>query len=336
MMKKQSGDIEFIFLPLSGGDGTAPREIQILPYGVVQSKKGTFLFDEQAKNELLNAFNSQQNDMVIDYEHQSLSGQEAPAAGWIKGLLDKGPEGLWALVEWTPRAEGRIKDKEYRYLSPAIWIRQSDRRGFRLHSAALTNTPAIDGMHPIINSTGTTPESEELQMEELLKKLAAALGLADGAGETDVLNAVTALKAPIVASKDILTLLDLKETATLDETKGAILALKNPSGYVKAEEFKTLKDQLDKRDRDELVSLALTSGKVAPAQKPWAEEYALKDPTGFKAFLNVAPQVVPVSKLPVGDPPAKDPLADETQLSVNSLLGITVTEFKDYQAKNAQ
>jgi phage I-like protein len=334
-MKKQSGDIKFIFLPLSGGDGTAPKEIQILPSGMVQSKKGAFLFDDQAKAELLRTFNSQQNDMVVDYEHQSLTGQEAPAAGWIKNLIDKGPDGLWAMVEWTPRAEGRIKDQEYKYLSPVVLIRKSDRRAIRLHSAALTNTPAIDGMHAIANSMGIdSPESEEQEMEELLKRLAAALGLADGASEADVMTAVAALKAPMVANKEVMTLLDLKENATLDEAKGAILALKNPSGYVKVEEFKALKDQLDKRDRDELVTLALTTGKVAPTQKAWAEEYALKDPTGFKAFLDVAPQVVPMGKLPVGDPPAKDPLADETQLSVNSLLGITATEFKDYQAKN--
>lgn len=332
---KIQGNAHLLLYALSA-DGTLPNEIQLLPFGQVKTAKGQFLVDEKAINEIIKAFNTKINDLVIDYEHQTLTGEEAPAAGWIKELINKGTEGLWAKVEWTPRGEEYIKNKEYRYLSPVILVNKKDGRAILVHSAALTNTPAIDGMVPIVNSLGANaPESEESNEMELLKKLAALLGLAETATEEEITAAITKLKdqPPVVANKEVLNLLDLKEGATLDETKGAIIALKNPSGYVKAEEFNALKDKLDLKERDELVNLALTSGKITPAQKPWAEAQALKDPAGFKAFLDAAPRVVPLDKLLVGDPPVKDPVvSDEVQLSVNKQLGISEEDFKKFNS----
>ena len=44
-------------------------------------------------------------DLVVDYEHQTLKGVEAPAAGWVKELkLEDG--NIVAVVEWTPRGSG--------------------------------------------------------------------------------------------------------------------------------------------------------------------------------------------------------------------------------------
>ncbi|CAH8721009.1 phage protease [Paenibacillus melissococcoides] len=64
--------------------------------------------------------------------------------------------------------------------------------------------------------------------------------------------------------------------------------MKNPSGFVPVSEFHALKARLDKKDSDELVMTALKDGKISAAQKAWAEEYALKDPQGFKKFVEKA------------------------------------------------
>jgi phage I-like protein len=350
--------LHFTIFALAAGS-PLPEEIQLLPHGEVQSQKGNFLADDQAVAAILSAFAKKVNDIVIDYEHQTLTGEQAPAAGWIKELINKGAEGLWAKVEWTPRAQEYIRNKEYRYLSPVVLVRKSDNRAVLIHSAALTNTPAIDGMTPIANKF----ETEDIETMDFLKKLALKLGLAETATEDEVINAVMALQAaPAVANKEVLTALSLTdkatlddvkaaivalkgpgfdfkqvlstlglpETATVDQAKGAIIALKNPSGYVRAEEFKALKDELDQKKRDDLVDLALKSGKITPAQKKWAEEIALKDPAGFKAFLDTAPQVVPLDKINAGDPPARNTVPDEVQVSVNKALGISEEEFKKF------
>lgn len=300
----------------------APQWIQVLPAGLVRSQKGEFLVDQAAAQEILKWWSGRKNDLVIDYEHQTLSGQEAPAAGWIKELVWRGQEGLWARVEWTPRARQYIANREYRYLSPVVLVRRSDGRAVALHSAALTNTPAVDGMVPIVNK-------EEVESMGVLVEIRAALGLPEGTPDERVLAEVKALSGR-AAHREVLELLDLPESAGLSEVKGKILALKNPSGYVRVEEFNALREEIARRDRDELVKRALEEGKVSPAQKAWAEEYALKDPAGFRAFLEHAPRVVPVgdSAGASGDP--RGSRADEVQLYVNKLLGVSEEDFKKY------
>lgn len=316
-----------------------PEEIQVLPFGRVESKKGPFLADEQAYREVIDNFNSEKNDVVIDYEHQTLYGVEAPAAGWIKELVGKGKQGLWAKVEWTPRAKEYLANKEYRYFSPVLWKRKSDNRAAVLHSAALTNTPAVDGMVPVVNKLGEGDE-DKMDFREMVLK---ALGLAEDATDEQVSAAIKKAKDEAAAAEglkgltafkqDVLKTLELGENATEDQVRGKIVALKNPSGYVPVEQFNDLKKRLDLRDRDDLVQMALNSGKVAPAQKTWAEEYALKDPAGFKAFLAHAPVVVPVNTNVAGSGrPAQSAGGgpDDVQLSVNKALGIDDDTYKKY------
>ncbi len=295
--------------------------------------------DELAYEEIMAHFAKESNDVVIDYEHQTLEGTQAPAAGWIKTLINKGDQGLWARVEWTPRASEYLANKEYRYLSPVIWVRNSDKRAAILHSAALTNVPAIDGMVPLVNK-GLVPndEEDEKRMEFRLMVLK-TLGLPDNATDEQVSaalqkmqDAARRLEGLTTFKQDVLKTLELDDNATSDQARGKIVSLKNPSGYVPVEQFNELKKRLDLKDRDELVQMALKSGKVAPAQKDWAEQYALKDPIGFKAFLEHAPVVVPVgTEIAGGDPPASGVgKPDEMQILVNKMLGIDDDAYKKF------
>ena len=320
------------FFILSSGNSGDPvgNMIQILPHGWVETEKGKFLVDEQAMNLIVQAFAKKKNDTVIDYEHQTLKDVIAPAAAWIKRLECRSKDGLWAEVEWTPRALEFVRNKEYRYLSPVIFARKSDGRAILLHSCGLTNTPAIDGMNPIANK-----ETEESGME-FLKMVAALLGLPENATEDEAKQKLTALKqqaeqsGQLVASKEVLSLLELPEGATLADTKGKIIALKNPSGYVKVEEFKALQDKLAMKDRDELVEMALKAGKITPAQKTVWEDFALKDPAAFTKLMENAPVVVQIgTEVAAGSGKRKQEL-DESQILVNKNLGLDDETFKKF------
>lgn len=318
------------FIPIVASDlnGQVPEWVQVFPLGIVKSTKGDFIVDAESINLIINWFKSRGNDLVIDYEHQTLGGDQAPAAGWIKTFEDRGADGLWAQAEWTPKARGYIENKEYRYFSPVVLVRKSDGKAAALHSIGLTNTPAISGMKPIINK-----DIEEDDHVELLKQLALALGLDEQATEEQVITALKDLqnKEPVPAHKEILDLLDLKEDASLADIKGKVISLKNPSGYVKAEDFMALKEKLDTRDRDELVNRAIQEGKITPAQKAWAEQYALKDQEGFKAFVDAAPQVVPLTQLVSGTQlSVRDQVSDELQLSINKMLGVDEETYKKF------
>ena len=150
--------------------------IQLLPFGKVDTDKGSFLVDELALKELIKSFQNQTNNIVIDYEHQTLKDVIAPAGGWIKQLENRSSAGLWALVEWTPKAKGLISCKEYRYISPVVLVRKSDNRAIRLHSAGLTNTPAIDGMTPIAAKSGMVMIGS---LDPMQKQINDRLGIAD-------------------------------------------------------------------------------------------------------------------------------------------------------------
>jgi phage I-like protein len=257
---------------------TPPSRVLVAPWGEVRSLNGEFVIDEEAARAVVESFRSHGTDIPIDYEHQSLGGQYAsptglaPAAGWIRGLqvvssaqADE-QAGLFAEVEWTEEARRRLAAKEYRYLSPVVLVRKSDRRAVALHSVALTNKPAIVGMKPLINREDGSPEDESnlrdagADVLEVVDVLRCRLGLPQGSGARDVLIAAEARLISLVA-----------------ESVG--------------------------RAADDKVDAAMKAGKLAPAQREWATSLAMKDPQAFDDWLATAPVVVKPGRInsPTGD-----------------------------------
>ena len=317
-----------------------------LPFGHVVSQKGEFDVDEESLAAMKAQIAERGVDLVVDYEHQTLTGDRAPAAGWVKELFAEDGH-IKARVEWTLPAKQYLENKEYRYLSPVITVRKSDNKATGLHSLALTNTPAIAGMTPIVNSS--TFEGGKTNMNELIKKLAAALGLGGrrgrGADPRGALRLHRGEQSPqgsrrgqeardgkqppeedtVVANKAVCELLGLKAGAPAAEVAAVIMSLKGGiDGRVKA-----LEEQLADRDAEEAVELALKSGKITPAQKEWAKGYALKSPDGFKSFLEKAPQVVPMSEVAGGETLAlKGKKPDEATMLICKQLGVSAEDLE--------
>jgi len=315
----------------------APVEIQVIPYGYHDTPKGPFNLDDEAETLVIADFDAHKNDMVIDYEHQTLQGVEAPAAGWIKKLINKGTEGIWAELEWTERARQYIANKEYKYVSPVFLKRISDNKVVRLINVALTNQPNIDGMVPLINKDSDYRfEDDKKEDVNMWKELLKIMGLAETATEQDAIAVVNKLKetkepTQIVANKGVLEALGLKEGATEAEVTGTIMAMKQSHGQVGdlATELAQLKARLAEKDAGDLVALAMKDGKITPAQKDWADEYAKRDPDGFRVFVAKAPVVVVMGKVVTPDKTGEGAV-DETQTQINKLCGIDDETFKKY------
>jgi len=104
-------------------------------------------------------------EVPFDYEHAvevpvSESADKAAgnaiASGWIKDVQNR-PDGLYGLVDWTTKARQLIKNKEMRYISPAIRFGAKDPKtgeavGARLSSAALTQKPFLRELPPALAS----------------------------------------------------------------------------------------------------------------------------------------------------------------------------------------
>ena len=334
--------------------GGAPEVISVLPLGHVKSAKGEFDVDGESFSAMKAQIAQRGVDLVVDYEHQTLTGEQAPAAGWVKELfLDDGQ--IKARVEWTDRAKAYLENREYRYLSPVITVRKADGKAMGLHSIALTNTPAIEHMEAIVNSLNF--EGGQNTMNEFMKKLAALLGLGEDATEEQVAEALKAcveenksLKESaaeaakqqpaeddkVVANKAVCELLGLKAGAATADVAAAIMALKggNIGGVNLVEQVKSLEAKLADRDAEEAVELALKAGKITPAQREWAKGYALKSLDDFRGFVEKAPQVVPMGTVGGSEPLAlKNEELDEATLLVCKQLGISPEDVKKYGMK---
>lgn len=331
-----------------------PAEIKLLPFGRVHSQKGDFNVDDESFELIRKQFKDRRLDLVIDYEHQTLADVQAPAGGWIKDLY-KGPDAIIAKVEWTAKAAEYLKNREYRYLSPVVMVRERDQKAIAVHSAALTNTPAIDGMFALVNSLDVEDMSEGGKIMDL-KELAKALGLPETATEEEIRKAVgdaakaaekmketdagkpdekpggdgrTPEGAEMVANSTILSMLGLKADARTEDVAASIMALKAGGMDVQAE-LLALKQQMQEKNADEAVQAALKAGKITAAQAEWARAYALKDMEGFKSFTDKAPVVVPKGRLELKDAPDTHGPADAMDTVILKNMGISMDDVKKY------
>ena len=194
-----------------------------------------------------------------------------------------------------------------------------------------------------------------------LKELAKALGLPETATEEEIRKAVEdAAKAAeklkemdgkkpeegegkpgdgepkpegadMVANSTILSMLGLKEDAKTEDVAASIMALRAGAPNLQAE-FLALKQQMQKKEADEAVSMALKAGKITAAQSKWAQSYATKDPEGFRSFVEKAPMVVPQGKLDLKDAPTAA-ATEKVDVAILKNCGITEEDVEKYSRR---
>lgn len=293
-------------LVLSLETDDVPEWVCILPLGTVELNDGrdSLLVDQDSLEKILEAFAKRGTDLVVDYEHQTMNGVRAPAAGWIKELRI-GPEGLWARIEWTEAAAEYIQKREYRYFSPVLVVDGESRQVVALINLALTNQPAIcnipalaakmtEGTLVVVTHTFKQASKEKEKDKAMLEKLQTLFQLPEDATEDMVIEHIRVLTVPQVPA-EILSVLNLKSDVSVDEVKEKILSLKtNTDRLAKVEtELETLRQARADDLANQTVEAALKAGKLAPNMRDWAMNYCKSDPEGFKTFVAAAPQAWP-------------------------------------------
>lgn len=130
-------------------------------------------------------------EIAIDYAHDN--GREA--AGWVKAAEAR-DNGLWILVEWTPVAAEKIRNKEFKYFSPEFvseWKDPKSGKVFKdvVFGGGLTNRPFLKDLLPVNLSEVFGEQKEKDRMD--LDKLRKALKLSEDATEEDILAAAAKL-----------------------------------------------------------------------------------------------------------------------------------------------
>lgn len=354
-------------LPALDAQGNDQRiEIQLTPAGDFKPSDGRKLpvdhwhINAAVAARVIDRFHARTNPAVIDYEHQTLlsteNGQPAPAAGWIRDLVWHEGRGLFALVELTDRARTHIAAREYLYISPVMLYDAKTGDVQAIQMAAITNTPALDGMQPLelraAATFGIHHHDEESPMNKLHLAICAALALAAASTTED--QAIEALNAhfkldPLAGVRKALgTPDDAKPEAVTAacvalKTKAEAVADPDPAKFVSVASFELVKTQLTalttKMHSEEVetaVSVGLADGRLLPAQKDWATKLGMSDIAALTAYLATA---TPIAALKGTQTQGKKPDGEtgDPNLTVDELAVCTATGIdpKDFAAAKA-
>ncbi|HHO59913.1 MAG TPA: hypothetical protein ENJ64_06685 [Thiotrichales bacterium] len=320
------------------------------PHGAMEGE-GPWYIDAAVASKVIDRISSLSNDMLIDYEHQSLkttqNGKEAPAAGWAsRNAFEWREDGLYLTnPKWTAKASLYIESDEYRYLSPVFTYDAQTGEVLDVLSIALTNAPALDDMGRVelkaaANRLLPTHKEKEAQLmnEDLQNAILAALGLAADADLNDKAVAKTAAASLATLAEEHKTL-----TAAAEEHKEALAAATaekvDPAKYVPVDVVETLKTQVaaltekvNESKMDELIEIGLTEGKLLPAQEGWARTL---DVAALTAYLENASGVAALTgQQTAGKTFDKDGNEEltEAELAVCAATGVSVDEFKKTKA----
>ncbi|MEA9418523.1 phage protease [Aeromonas caviae] len=297
---------------------------QLLPVGPFKARDGRpfdvpgghWQLDKTIATTLINRAKALGQDILIDYDHQTLNvektGKEAPAAGWYNGdeIEWREGQGLFIKPRWTERAAALVAAKEYRFLS-AVFPYDAQGRPLELRMTAITNDPGVVGMQalaalsalPASQPGQLANPSKETSMNELLKKLLAKLGIELTGDPTDeqLQKALTELDSLQASAKKAPEL-----EAALSAEKASLAALKaQPGGQVYLAQFvpvatynalvtqvAALTAQVDTTDAATLIKEARTAGKVVAAEEEYLTAYAAqKGVAALKALLDPRPAI---------------------------------------------
>ncbi len=310
--------------------GAAPTRILIAPWGDVESTRGQFFVDGQAVAATIEQFREHGTDIPIDFEHQTLGGSYAspdglaPAAGWIKNLVGIESVGLMADVEWTELGLAHLQKRQYRYLSPVALIRKSDRRLVGLHSAALTNKPAIVGMEALVNREDASEEHDDgvplaaccqCDRDDASEEHGRAsrpwhLGEVENSTQTVQVaqaQACGSLDQSLEEESMVETLEKLRKQLDLDPQGGARQVL-----VAASQRIAELEQREEAKGAEARVAAAMAAGKLTEAQRDWALKLALSDAQSFDEWSAAAPMVVNLGR--TAAPSAGDSAAQTSQL----------------------
>lgn len=314
-----------------------PEWYTIFAAGEVEVEgEGKYLVNKAAFDLVKAGIDRRGVDIVFDYEHQTIYGGKAPAAGWARDWRWTEGVGIEAKIDWTEEARVYLAKGEYRYYSPVFYVREADNLLVAVHSVALTNAPKTNHLQPLLAKLGAELEEELEESMTLLQMLVAALKMPENSTDDQVVAKIQELnEAADQEPKEVITKAVIEALGIDSNDESTVVASihalnQTEKTMVPKADFDALKERIDLQDAEALVTKAMGAGKITPDQKEWADEYALRDPSGFETFVTKAPVVIHLDKLPEKDDTPATSLDDAELLKVAKLMDVTVADLKEY------
>lgn len=273
-------------------DGQLPEWVELIPApganARIDGRDGRHWFMNDVQSVIKQSLN-QQRDIVGDYEHASElkapKGEEAPAAFWIKELQAR-DGAIWGRIEWTPRGETSVRNKEYRYLSPVFDYHRTTLEIYRLKSVGLTNKHNL--YLPALNQEKNQPNQPEETPMLLTEAIRKALGLKEGATEEEGVAFIAA------RNQELQTAQNQAQTPSLDKF---VPRTDYDTAMNRASDAESkLQDHLSTAKNQEVTTLvdqAIEAGKITPANKDFYVTACNQENgiASFKKFIEGAPVI---------------------------------------------
>lgn len=291
-------------------DTSVPEWIEVIPAGKFTGRDGRTWVNSQPAAVIAISLDGGMK-IPVDVEHateiKGPRGESAPAHGWIEELRLTDTGAIEARVEWNEIALWMLRNRDYRYYSPAFFY-TADGVVTRLSSVGLTNKPNLN--FPALNQESTMP---------LPAQIVTVLGLAETASADDAVAAITQLKNNEQVALNRATSPDLTKFVPTETYQLALNRAETAEN--------TLKEQAEKA-AETVVDAAIEAGKIAPANREMylatcRSEAGLQQ---FTSFIKTAPTLVNNDK-PTGGKDGKSTTLTETELAMCRSMGITQEEF---------
>lgn len=109
-------------------------------------------FTEESLKNVVEKANKKGEEILLDQQHKSfdINNTDDRACGWIKDLYYKAGS-IFGKCFWTELGLNLIRSRIFRFISPVFSIGE-DGQPTELINVALTNSPAITDINPVINS----------------------------------------------------------------------------------------------------------------------------------------------------------------------------------------
>lgn len=283
-----------------------PKELKLLNSGKNSTVKGDVVVSQATRQLLpLNQARRGFDRVALDFEHNTVPGTPAfessaeprPVAAF--GTPELRADGLWlSNIVWTD--DGQKNARNFCDLSPAPELNAQNEVVF-LNSVALCRQGAVHGLsfYSVQMPAGDHDASQENSnmedtlVEKIIALLKKGLGLAETATEEEVVKAIEGLMTMSASIAKLDTKLTTLSAAPGDTATA--VKLQQMEGRMVAFEA-----TLAKQERDGILSLAASQGKVIPLT---AEQISATPIATLSAMVEKLPVTVPLSARTPGHVP---------------------------------
>jgi phage I-like protein len=256
------------------------------------------------------------NDLLIDYEHQTLNsemnGQPAPAMGWFQ--VEAREDGIYAVnVRWTPRAIDALKSREYRYHSPVFAYDPDTMRVLSIEMESLVNYPATVHQTPLAAknepnvANGNDTHNPNPKAKDIDKMTEKALEVLEKERDS-IKKQLEAAKAELKVSDKLLTSA-MEAVECKDREKFLAICKADHDKAATADELTKDMAKL-KGDMDEAEKVRLIEGaSLANDKIEWLKKQSLETVKTYIAECGKEPEVstTPQSAAAIDDPDITEP-----------------------------